>query len=60
MSKVNIMFQIDNLVFSGGALKGIVYAGCMEALEEFDILSTIKRISGTSVGAMFAHGILLC
>ena len=31
--------NIENLVLSGGAIKGIVYAGCFQALEEYGIIN---------------------
>ena len=51
--------NIENLALSGGGLKGIVYGGCFQALEECGILKNIKRLAGTSVGALFGYGILL-
>lgn len=51
--------DIENLVFSGGGLKGIAYVGCIKALEEYDIIPNIKCISATSIGAIFAYGMLL-
>jgi NTE family protein len=55
----NLHAPIENLVFSGGGLKGIAYTGCIQALEEFDILKDIKRVSATSVGSLFSFGMLL-
>ena len=51
--------NIVNLALSGGGLKGIVYGGCFQALEECGILKNIKRLAGTSVGALFGYSILL-
>jgi NTE family protein len=51
--------NIENLALSGGGLKGIVYGGCFQALEECGILKNIKRIAGTSVGALFGYSMLL-
>lgn len=51
--------NIENLALSGGGLKGIVYGGCFQALEECGILKNIKRLAGTSVGALFGYSILL-
>jgi len=50
---------IKNLVFSGGGLKGIVYIGCIEALEKYNIMKFIKKISATSIGSIFSFLILL-
>ncbi|MDH4081430.1 MAG: patatin-like phospholipase family protein [Nitrospira sp.] len=47
-------YHFQNLVFEGGGVKGIAYAGAMQVLEEKGILSTIKRVGGTSAGAINA------
>lgn len=44
----------QNLVFKGGGPKGIAYAGSLEALEQDQILGHIKRVAGTSAGAITA------
>ena len=46
--------MINNLVFSGGGIKGFSYIGCLKALEEFNINKNIKAISCTSIGAFFS------
>ncbi|MGI4751896.1 MAG: patatin-like phospholipase family protein [Janthinobacterium lividum] len=43
-----------NLVFEGGGVKGIAYAGALEVLQENGLLSGIKRVAGTSAGAITA------
>jgi len=48
------MSQFHNLVFEGGGIKGIAYAGALEVLEKENILSDIKRVAGTSAGAITA------
>jgi NTE family protein len=48
------MSQFRNLVFEGGGVKGIAYAGALKVLEEENILPDIKRVSGTSAGAITA------
>jgi NTE family protein len=48
------MSQFRNLVFEGGGVKGIAYAGAIEVLEKESILSDIKRVAGTSAGAITA------
>ncbi len=45
---------IENLVFKGGGVLGIAYAGAIEALEEKNVLQNIKRVAGTSAGAITA------
>ena len=51
--------NIENLALGGGALKGIAYIGCFKAFEEYGIIKNLKKISGTSIGAVFGYGILL-
>jgi len=47
-------YQFRNLVFEGGGVKGIAYVGAMAVLEKKGILRQIKRIGGTSAGAINA------
>ena len=44
----------ENLVFKGGGVLGMAYAGALEVLEQENILANIKRIAGTSAGAITA------
>jgi NTE family protein len=46
--------MIKNLVFKGGGVLGICYAGAIEVLEQKNILSGIEKVSGTSAGAITA------
>ena len=48
------MSQFKNLVFEGGGVKGIAYAGALEVLEAQKILAEIQRVAGTSAGAITA------
>jgi NTE family protein len=48
------MSQFRNLVFEGGGVKGIAYVGALEVLEQKGILRDVKRIGGTSAGAINA------
>ncbi len=48
------MTTIENLVFEGGGVRGIAYAGAVEVLEKKNILKNIKRVAGTSAGAITA------
>ena len=48
------MSQFRNLVFEGGGVKGIAYVGAMEVLEEKGILGDVRRVGGTSAGAINA------
>ena len=44
----------QNLVFEGGGVRGIAYAGALRVLEERGSLSAVERVGGTSVGAITA------
>ncbi len=44
----------QNLVFEGGGVKGIAYGGALSVLHEKGILEGIKRVAGTSAGAINA------
>lgn len=46
--------QFRNLVFEGGGVKGIAFVGAMRELRDRNILSNIKRVGGTSAGAINA------
>jgi NTE family protein len=48
------MSQFKNLVFEGGGVKGIAYAGALQVLEQQDIIADLKRVAGTSAGAITA------
>jgi len=50
--------MFTNIVFSGGAVKGICYIGCIKYLEEHSMLKDIRNIVGASVGSIFA--MLVC
>lgn len=47
-------YNIENLVFEGGGVKGIAFAGAIKCLEENGILQGIKRVAGSSAGAWAA------
>lgn len=47
-------YHFRNLVFEGGGVKGIAYIGALAVLEEKGILPDIKRVGGTSAGAIVA------
>ena len=46
--------HFQNLVFEGGGVKGIAYGGALDVLEQMGVLSNIKRVAGTSAGAINA------
>ena len=47
-------YHFRNLVFEGGGVRGIAYVGALEVLDKEGILKDIKRVAGTSAGAMVA------
>ena len=47
-------YHFKNLVFEGGGVKGIAYAGALEVLDEKGVLPAIERVGGTSAGAINA------
>jgi NTE family protein len=46
--------MIKNLALKGGGVKGIAYVGALRELESEGIYGHIKRVSGTSAGAIVA------
>jgi NTE family protein len=46
--------RIDNLAFEGAGIRGLAYCGAIKALEQQGDLTNIKRIAGTSAGAITA------
>jgi NTE family protein len=51
---IDFSHRYENLIFEGGGVKGIAYVGAMEILSEMNILPNIKRVGGTSAGAINA------
>lgn len=51
---MNHNHNFQNLVFEGGGVKGIAYGGALDVLHEMNILPNIKRVAGTSAGAINA------
>jgi NTE family protein len=47
-------YPYENLVFEGGGVKGVAYGGVFEVLEQAQITPQIKRVAGTSAGAITA------
>jgi NTE family protein len=47
-------YHFKNLVFEGGGVKGIAYIGAMQVMQEKEILAGIRRVGGTSAGAINA------
>lgn len=48
------MAKFENLVFEGGGIKCIAYVGAIGVLEEEKIMPGIRRVAGTSSGAIMA------
>ena len=48
------MSQFKNLVFEGGGVKGIAYSGALQVCEQQNLMPDIKRVAGTSAGAISA------
>jgi len=46
--------KIKNLALKGGGVKGIAYVGALKELDNLGHYKTIKRVSGTSAGALVA------
>ena len=47
-------YNYTNLVFEGGGVKGIAYAGALQVLTDCGIMPKIKQVAGTSAGAITA------
>ncbi|KAH9492780.1 hypothetical protein Btru_026294 [Bulinus truncatus] len=47
-------YPFENIVFEGGGNKGLAYCGAVRLLEEIGAWDQIKRLAGTSAGAMTA------
>jgi NTE family protein len=51
--------RIENLVFEGAGIRGIAYSGAIQVLEQQHVLTEVKRVGGTSAGAIIALMIAL-
>lgn len=49
-----LVTQFKNLVFEGGGVKGIAYVGALEVLQTRGVLTGVRRVGGTSAGAINA------
>ena len=52
MSYQSSIQDVDTLILSSGSLYGICYVGCLQYIEECNVLSQITTIIGCSVGAI--------
>src|SRR3954466_6095855 len=44
----------ENLVFEGAGIRGLAYSGVIKQLEDHNIMPQIKKVGGTSAGAITA------
>ena len=51
--------MIENIVFSGGSIRGIAYIGVLKYLEEHAMLENITNFAGTSIGACMAFCVIM-
>ena len=47
-------YNYKNLVFEGGGIRGLAYAGAVKVLEEKNVIQNIEKVAGTSSGAITA------
>lgn len=47
-------YSFRNLVFKGGGIRGVAYAGALLELEDRSLLYPLRRVAGTSAGAITA------
>ncbi|MBA3613575.1 MAG: patatin-like phospholipase family protein, partial [Nitrospirales bacterium] len=52
-------YPFENLVFEGGGIKGLAFCSAIQILEQKGIMPNIKRLGGSSAGAITA-GLLAC
>ena len=45
---------VNNLVFEGAGVKGIAYVGAVQEMESKKLMDSVKRVGGTSSGAIVA------
>ncbi len=53
-SNLSSQHQYENLVFEGAGIRGIAYSGVIQQLEAYALIDDIKRVGGTSAGAITA------
>ncbi|MFP3871230.1 MAG: patatin-like phospholipase family protein [Syntrophobacteria bacterium] len=54
-----MVYHFENLVFEGGGVKGLAFCGALEILEQRGVMAQVKRLAGSSAGAITA-GLLAC
>ncbi|MDZ4822139.1 MAG: patatin-like phospholipase family protein [Flavobacteriales bacterium] len=53
-SQLRDNIQIENLVFKGAGIRGIAYCGALQELKELGLTAGLRRVAGTSSGAITA------
>jgi NTE family protein len=53
------LLQFKNLVFKGGGVRGVAYIGAVSVLEREGVIDCVRRLCGTSSGAIIAAHIAL-
>ena len=53
-------YSYENLVIEGGGVRGIAFGGTLQKLEELGVLPNIRRVIGSSAGAITAGAVACC
>lgn len=51
--------KYENLVFEGGGIRGIAFGGVLKFFEDHDLMQYVKRIAGSSAGAIVATAVAI-
>ena len=51
--------EFQNLVFEGAGIRGIAYCGALKEMEQREIMDEVRRVAGTSAGAIMAMAVSL-
>lgn len=51
--------KYENLVFEGGGIRGIAFGGVLKFFEQHKLMKYVKRIAGSSAGAIVAAGVAI-
>jgi NTE family protein len=51
--------MIENIVFSGGSIRGLCFIGTIRYLQELNIIDNIKNYAGSSIGAIVSFLLIL-
>ena len=51
--------KYENLVFEGGGIRGIAFGGVLKFFEEHNLMKYVKRVAGSSAGAIVAAGVAI-